>query len=117
MATISQIPGDVGIQLVRGDEYSWSLRILKDLTGYTLSTGIYDASLASNAPPNITSPTFTSTVATVAGVVRTTVVCTLTETQTALFDANGNYRWFLRWVSPGGVTRTIVSGQIDVRLP
>jgi hypothetical protein len=53
----------------------------------------------------------------VANVVRTTVVCTLTETQTALLDANGNYRWFLRWVSPGGVTRTIVSGQIDVRLP
>lgn len=121
MATIQQIPGVLDISLVEGDEFSWSVRIDRDLTGYTLSTGIYNASLVT--PTNITSPTFTSSVATTAAtsttpaVTRTTVVLTLTEAQTDLLDAGGNYRWWMKWVSPGGVTRTIVSGQIDTRLP
>lgn len=115
MATIQQIPGVLDISLVEGDEFSWSVRIDRDLAGYTLSTGIYNASLVT--PTNITSPTFTSSTATTGGVTRTTVVLTLTETQTDMLDAGGNYRWWMKWVSPGGVTRTIVSGQIDTRLP
>lgn len=115
MASIQQIPGVLDISLVKGDEFSWSVRIDRDLDGYTLSTGIYNASLIT--PTNITSPTFTSSESTVNNVIRTTVVLTLTETQTNLLEAGGNYRWWMKWVSPGGVTRTIVSGQIDTRLP
>lgn len=117
MATIQQIPGELNLALVRGDEWSWSVRVVANLTGYTLSTGVYDASIATANPANVTAPTFTTSIATVAGVTKTTVVCTLTEAQTALLEPNGNYRWFLRWVSPGSVTRTIVAGNVDVRLP
>jgi hypothetical protein len=41
----------------------------------------------------------------------------LSESQTALLSPNQNYRWFLRWVAPGEVTRTIISGSVTAVAP
>lgn len=116
MATIQQIPATVDVQLVKGDEFSWPLVFSADLTDYTLTSGIYNAGL--NTGTSVVTPTFTATVDdTDPEDVTTTVLVSVVETQTSSLTAGGNYRWWLRWVSPGGVTRTVVSGQFRVQNP
>ncbi len=46
-----------------------------------------------------------------------TMILGLSETQTAMLSPNNNYRWFLRWVAPGEITRTIVSGSVTAVAP
>ena len=41
----------------------------------------------------------------------------LTETQTAALDEGTLYRWRLRGVAPGDVTRTFIAGTFTVRAP
>jgi hypothetical protein len=41
----------------------------------------------------------------------------LQENQTAAFDLTKSYRWYLRWVAPGIVTRTVLSGIISIGDP
>jgi hypothetical protein len=119
---VQQIPADVPISLVQGDELSFALRFSADLTGYTFSTGVFNAGLP--APTNLFSPSFTSAVQTTDPedededpVTTTLVTLSFVETQTQQLTPRLAWRWWLRWVSPGGVTRTVVSGQIASRAP
>jgi hypothetical protein len=114
MAAILQIPATVDVTLVRGDEFSWSMVFSADLTSYTFTAGIYNASLTTYA--SIVTPSLTVTVSS-STPKTTTIVASVVETQTGSLLAAGNYRWWLRWVSPGGVTRTVVSGQFIANAP
>jgi len=115
---VLQIPADVPISLVQGDELNFSLRFNADLTGYTLTAGVFNAALAT--PTNLFSPALTTTVETTGGedpVTTTLVEVSFVETQTTQLTPRLAWRWWLRWVSPGGVTRTVVSGPITSRAP
>lgn len=113
MATYSQLPGDLNLELVKGDEFPFAATFNLDLTGYTLSAGVVNAATLAS----VGTPTITMTTATSGGTTTTTVSFLLTETQTTALVVGTRYRWFFRWVSPLGVTRTVLSGVVRVTNP
>lgn len=118
MATFSQLPGELTLQLVRGDEVNFSAVFTAvDLTGYTVTSGVYAGIGAAATETLIVTPAVSVSVATAAGVTSSTVQVSLTETQTYALSPNTIQRWYLRWVSPGGVTRTVLSGAVNAKNP
>lgn len=117
-ATFSQLPGDLALAIVRGDEVTFSAVFAGvDLTGYTVSAGVYSGFGATATETLVATPSVSVTMATVAGVTSSTVQISLTETQTYAISPTGVSRWYLRWVSPGGVTRTVLSGVVTAQNP
>lgn len=117
-AVFSLLPGDLTLQIVRGDEVTFSAIFAGvDLTGYTLSAGVYSGFGPTATDTLVVTPTVTVTTATANNVTSSTVQVSMTETQTAAISPIGSSRWYLRWVSPGGVTRTILSGQVQAQNP
>lgn len=108
MADYSQLPGSLNLWFVRGDEMPISATFNVDLTGYTLSAAIFNET----TQESVAVPTMAMTTATTAGVTSSTVTFNWTETQTASLAVAARYRWFFRWVSPSGVTRTVLAGQV-----
>jgi hypothetical protein len=45
------------------------------------------------------------------------MVIGLSETQTKLLSPTQTYRWYLRWIAPGEITRTIISGSVTAVAP
>lgn len=119
MATVySQLPGDLTLQIVRGDEVSFSAVFAGvDLTGYTVSAGVYSGFGPTATDTLVVTPTVTVTTATANNVTSSTVQISMTETQTAAISPMGSSRWYLRWISPGGVTRTVLSGVVSAQNP
>jgi hypothetical protein len=119
-ATLNQLPAPLNVNLVAGDEINFTLRFKSgattpfDLTGYTITAKVFVSRTRSGAtsPPAVGTEvlTFSQTVAATAG----EVLLGLTETQTAQLQSADvlAWRWYCRWVSPGGVTRTVASGAI-----
>lgn len=107
MATFEQIPGELNLSLVQGDEFPFSASFNVNLTGYTLQSSLYNG----NSGASLATPTMTMTTATVGGVTTSTVEFLLNETQTAALTVN-RMRWYFRWVSPAGVTRTVLAGTV-----
>lgn len=121
MANFDQLPGALDIRLIPSDECNIALNLSKNVTGYTFTSFIYQTNITgtggglgaiSSVGQTITAPTVGITNAT-AG----TMVIGLSETQTALLSPNQNYRWYLRWIAPGEVTRTIISGSVTAVAP
>lgn len=105
MATFSALPGELNLSLVRGDEFTFTANFNVDLTGYTRAASVYnDATNAELAAPAMTVATTTT-----GGVTTSAVTFTLTENQTAALTA-ARMRWYFRWVTPGGFTRTVLAG-------
>jgi len=118
MAVFSQIPGDLDLRIVRGDEVTFSAVFAGvDLTGFTVTAAVYSGFGATATDTPVATPTVTVTMATVNNVTSSTVQISMTETQTAAISPTGSNRWFLRWVSPGGVTRTVLSGTVTASNP
>lgn len=118
MAVFSQIPGDLDLRLVRGDEVTFSAVFAGvDLTGFTVTAAVYSGFGATATDTPVATPTVTVTMATVNNVTSSTVQISMTETQTLAISPTGSNRWFLRWVSPGGVTRTVLSGTVTASNP
>ncbi len=118
---VQQIPGEFPIEIVRGDELNFTVRVVADLTGYTITSGVFDPTSTANPIPDLFSPALTTTVETVTisgqSVTRTNTLVSFVESNTALLDPRRPWRWYMRWVSPGGVTRTFVSGDVRSRIP
>lgn len=115
-ATYSQLPGDLTVAIVRGDEVSFSAVFAGvDLTGYTVTAAVYSGFGA--ATSMVTQPSVSVTVSTVAGVTSSTVQVSMDENQTYAISPTSFSRWYLRWVSPGGVTRTVLSGVVQAQNP
>jgi hypothetical protein len=118
MAVFSQIPGDLDLRIVRGDEVTFSaVFAATNLTGFTVTAAVYSGFGATATDTPVATPTVTVTMATVNNVTSSTVQISMTETQTAAISPTGSNRWFLRWVSPGGVTRTVLSGTVTASNP
>lgn len=117
-STYSQLPGDLALAIVRGDEVTFSATFSGvDLTGYTVTAAVYSGFGATATDTPVAVPAVTVTTATVAGVTSSTAQVSMTETQTAAISPTGSSRWYLRWVSPGGVTRTVLSGVVVAQNP
>lgn len=116
MADYAIVPSTLNIQFVRGDEFGMLLDFDQNLTGYTFTTDVYEVASVSGGVitrgPSLAPFTLTE-VDLAAGKVN----LSLTETQTQSFNLAKSYRWYLRWVAPGAVTRTVLSGSISVGDP
>lgn len=115
MASYAILPETLDLAFVRGDEFGMLLDFDMDLTSYSFQTSIYESSIVNGVPTQIGAGTnFTVTNVDIpAGQIN----LSLQETQTQGLDVSKTYRWFLRWVAPGVVTRTIISGSISLRDP
>lgn len=116
MSTYSVLPDTLNFSFVRGDEFSVLLDFDQNLTGYTFETKIIRVLEISGG--NVTQfenvQDFTQTVVNLsAGEIN----LSLNETQTESLQLGVPYRWFMRWVSPGLVTRTVLSGSVSVTSP
>lgn len=121
MATFDQLPGALDIRLIPSDEVNVALNLQRNVTGYTFTSFIYQTNITSTGGgllglssigQTVTAPTIGIT-----NVTTGSMIIGLSETQTALLSPGQNYRWFLRWVAPGEITRTIVSGSVTAVAP
>lgn len=121
MAQFDQLPGTLDIRLVPQDECNIALNLQRSVAGYTFTSFIYQADIVGTGGgmgtisaygPTITAPTIGITDQT-AG----TMIIGLSEAQTSQLSPGQSYRWFLRWVAPGEVTRTIISGSVTAVAP
>lgn len=122
MADYAILPSTLNISFVRGDEFGMLLDFDQSLSGFSFITDIYAIASVSGGVvtrgPTLT--TFEITPVDPPGVEDLSsgkINLSLTETQTQSFDLTKSYRWYLRWVAPGGVTRTVLSGSISVGDP
>lgn len=122
MSTFTQLPGTLDITFVQGDEVALALDFDRDLTGYSITAPIYVTAVFASGGGG---SSFVETVGQVATnfVVSATnlaqgqLLMGLSESQTALLSPGIAYRWYLRWVDPGLVTRTVLSGTVTVVNP
>jgi hypothetical protein len=122
MPTFSQLPADLTVTFVVGDEVNFTLDMDVDVTGYTFSAGVYVVSTNGffgggggtiNAVGSIAiTPTIT-VVSAAAG----TLSWGVSEAQTVTLSPAIKYRHYVRWIAPGGITRTGVSGDLIARAP
>jgi hypothetical protein len=113
--TYEQIPGEVSISCVQGDEINIGVNCHQSLVGYTLSAIVY-AEVSSGGGDAIGATVATIAVGAVS-LAAGTVTLTLTETQTGALQAGTRYRWYLRWTDTAGFTQTILAGPFLVRVP
>lgn len=115
MPTVSFLPGDLTVTHVIGDEVNFTVDLDFDVTGYTFSSGVYVVSTSGffggggGTIPEVGTLAFTPLL-TVVSASAGTLTWGATEVQTATLSAGVRYRHYVRMVSPGGLTRTILSG-------
>jgi hypothetical protein len=122
MAVFTQLPGGLDITFVQGDEVAVALDFDRDLTGYTITAPVYvTAVFASGAGGS----SFVETVGAIAtnfaisntNLAQGQILIGLSENQTNLLSPGIAYRWYMRWVDTGLVTRTVLSGTVTVVNP
>ena len=126
MATFQQLPGTLDITFVggggSGDEVAIALDFDRDLTGFSITAPIYVTSVFASTGGGQGLVTTVGATAT-SFVVQPTdlslgqVTIALSETQTGNLSPGIGYRWYMRWVSPSLVTRTVLSGTLTVANP
>ena len=115
------LPGPLNISLVVGDEFGMVADLDIDTTGFTWTSLVYEStpSVSFANPGGV--PTQGATAATFAITVVNAaagqVNLSLTELQTVTLSPSTSYRWYLRGVSPGMVTRTYLSGTLKAYAP
>lgn len=121
MADFVQLPGALNFRIVAGDEVNAAVNLNRDISNYSFSTVVYLAGATGVGGGNgsVTSIGRTITRPTL-GIVAATagqMVVGLSETQTMMLVPGTPYRWYLRAVAPGDVTRTILSGDVVTVAP
>jgi hypothetical protein len=107
---------------VQGDEIAIALDFDRNLTGYSITTNVYVTQVfASGGGGSSFVETVGATAATF-GITNTNlaagqITIGLNETQTASLSPGIAYRWFMRWIDTGMVTRTVLSGAVTVVAP
>jgi hypothetical protein len=121
MAQFLALPGTLDISLTVGDEFGMLADLSIDTTGFTWTAIVYQSSTSVSfvnpsgvATQGATAATFAvTTVNAAAGQLN----LSLTELQTSTLVSAQTYRWYLRGVSPGLVTRTYLSGTLRAFAP
>jgi hypothetical protein len=96
------------LAFVQGDYLPFAVVVNRDLSGYTLAAAIVNA--ASGA--TVVSFAVTQAPVMVSGATHTRVSLSLTANQTATLTTPNAYRWWFRWTTPAGETRTILAGRV-----
>ena len=122
MATFTQLPGTLDITFVQGDEVAVAVDVDRDLTGFQVTAPIYvTAVFASGGGGSSFVETVgaTATNFAISYTNRATgqLLLGLSETQTNQLSPGIAYRWYMRWVDTGLVTRTVLSGTVTVTNP
>ena len=126
MATdFEQLPAEVDLNFVKGDEIGFMVTFENtNLTGYTYDSRVYSMATIATGSGGIGAGTSVASGATVAELVVTPVSVTagsinlsMQENVTNTLAAGGKYRWWLKLISPGLVTRAVISGDVNVRTP
>lgn len=128
--SFEQIPGDLPITAVVGDELSIGLTVATqatppvpvNLTGYTLEAKVFvpvyanpDGALGEGGyTVGATAATFTVGAVNLA---QGQVAISLTENQMAALSPAVGYRWYFRTVDTTGYTMTWLSGTFTARIP
>ena len=119
MATYAALPAELNLAFTVGDEFNMSVDLSINGTGFTWSAIVFE--LTSSFLNGTSAPTQGATAATFAietvSAANGQYILSLTETQTAALLLTKSYRWYLRGVSPGGVTRTYLSGTVTPTTP
>lgn len=122
MSAFAQLPGSLDVTFVQGDEIAIALDFDRNLTGYSITTNVYVTQVfASGGGGSSFVETVGATAATF-GITNTNlaagqITIGLNETQTASLSPGIAYRWFMRWIDTGMVTRTVLSGAVTVVAP
>lgn len=131
MASFDQVPAELNVTLIPGDELNVGLNFTQpsgnstvplNLSGYTFDARVFTPAF-SNPDGGFGSGSYTigTTAAnlTVSPVNLTTgqLSIGLNETQTANLSPATGYRWYLRWSDSQNLTLTVLSGAFTARLP
>lgn len=122
MPTVSFLPGDLTVAFVVGDECNFTLDLNVDVTGHTFTAGVYVVSVngffgGGGGTVSAVGATAITPTITVVNAAAGTLSWGVNETQTASLSPAIQYRHFIRWVTPAGITRTIVSGDLLPKAP
>lgn len=122
MATFSQLPGDLTVEFVVADEVNFTLDLDIDVTSYTFTAGVYVVSAngffgGGGGTVNAVGATAITPTITVVNAAAGTLSWGVTEAQTVTLSPAIRYRHFVRYVTPAGITRTVVSGDLVARAP
>jgi hypothetical protein len=122
MPTFEQLPGDLTVTFVVADEVNFTLDLDVDVTGYTFTAGVYVVSTngffgGGGGTINAVGATAITPTITISNAANGVLTWGVSETQTASLSPAIQYRHFIRWVTPAGVTRTVVSGDLIARAP
>jgi len=104
MALYEQLPGSLSLSIVQGDEFATVVDFSIDMSGYSVSSEIY----------SLVDGTVTAMTTTFANAALGTVNIGMTEAETSDL-AVGTYGWRLQWLAPGSVTRTALTGLLEVK--
>lgn len=117
MAEFTQLPGNLNLKFVQGDQLRVNCDFDLDITGYTVTNSIYVTSVyaaggGGSGYVTTIGSTVTSFDQTVTNAGSGQVLLDLPENKSALLSPGIGYRWYLRWIDLSGVTRTVLSGDI-----
>ena len=121
MSEFIALPGTLNISLTIGDEFGMLADLDIDTTSFTWTAIVYEVtpSVSFANPGGV--PTQGATAATFAVTVVNAAAgqinLSLTELQTVTLTPSKTYRWYLRGVAPGLVTRTYLSGTLKAYAP
>jgi hypothetical protein len=116
MADYAVLPSNLNLIFVRGDEFGILLDFSVDLTGYQFQTVVFEVAGVVDGQV-VAGPAAVNFTLTEVDLSAGEINLSLQENQTQAFDLTKTYRWYLRWVAPGVVTRTVLSGAIVVGDP
>jgi hypothetical protein len=122
MAVFTQLPGTLDITFVQGDEVAVALDFDRNLTGFTMTAPVYvTAVFASGGGGSSFVETVGATAVTFSisntNLSQGQILLGLSEAQTNQLSPGISYRWYMRWVDTGLVTRTVLSGTVTVTNP
>jgi hypothetical protein len=121
VADLKQLPGQLNLRFVNGDELNAPIALNRDITGYSFITYIYSTtvtgSIGGDGPLVSIGRTVTQPTLGIVSATAGTMIMGLSETQTSMLTPGNTYRWFIRAVAPGDVTRTIISGDVVTVAP
>lgn len=122
MAEFTQLPGELNLKFVTGDQMQVNCDFDVNVTGYTITNSIYVTNVfaaggGGSGFVTTVGATVTSFDQTVTSAANGQVLLDLPENKSSLLSPGIGYRWYLRWVDTSGVTRTVLSGSITAVNP
>ena len=113
---LEQVPGNLDLKLVKGDDLPLSFNVPFDATGYTFTTTIDDP----NAITSISILTTCTTQSSILSVVKSYFVASVTSLLTPVSDntshainITNSTTWKMKYADSNGLIRTFISGYIE----